>query len=950
MKKLISLTLVFSMLLTLIVPGIGFAANDTDAIAAKMSPIYSKLTTAEKATMKAAYDAAKAFDSTSIPNGTTTTSYWDITEIYAAAYQLKTAEVDSAYAKAYLPEYIEDQALIQFVKALTLIKHAYDDASLQAAMDYFEKISNQGEGMVSGSYSIMNVLFSSITSAELIELFLNTYSNIGSYVTDSDAQALSTAATSEAFLAAATPVAKKAYAGEAASLGLDTLLYGYGWTADVIGQLDYEIRMTLGADGTNADIALVNAMIRSEATISGSTSMKVGASSAYAITLFGQTTNYIKLSSADTTVASISGNVTANALKVGSTTIYVHRSGTTPVAGEDYLYSFTLTVTAASTSSGSTGGTTTTTPTTDTSGDAVNNDADTAVSDSNNVASEADAEKVAEKVTETATALQTTIKNATTTEEKEQVATAVSTLATAIVNSSKVVTTATAAKSVLASTTTLLQSTQAAAATATTATQAKSLATSTQTLLTNATTVISKVTDATEAKTIATDLIKAAASVVTASKTTTVATGTDKADLTKTAKAIQTQIEAVAKAAVAVAGTQTVAKESVTVNTASGVGSVSVSAADLAAKAAAAATAKSDLTTVIKAAGVQMSKDVKPQVTVNVPAVEGAKVIEANLSGLKDVFAVVDEVKVVTPTASFEIDKNSFKEDLGTGAVKVSAQDVDTASLTPAQAAKVPTGAKIIDLNASVGDTKVSTFKKPVSISIPYELKANEDPEKLTVFLLKDDGTVEEVPAVYKDGQVSFKRKGFSFYYVEENDKTFSDLGSVEWARTAIEYIAAKGITSGTSDTTFSPNAQVTRAEFLTMLIKIAQLNGDVSALAFSDVQASDWYAESVAAAFENGITAGTSATTFSPNAPITRQDMAVMVAKVMLADGYVAGDPADATVFNDIAQIQNYAVQSVALASREGIMNGTDLGDFNPTANATRAEAAAMLYNLFTK
>ncbi|MDK2868608.1 MAG: hypothetical protein PWP38_2923, partial [Clostridiales bacterium] len=240
--------------------------------------------------------------------------------------------------------------------------------------------------------------------------------------------------------------------------------------------------------------------------------------------------------------------------------------------------------------------------------------------------------------------------------------------------------------------------------------------------------------------------------------------------------------------------------------------------------------------------------------------------------------------------------------------------------------------------------------KKPINISMPYELSANENPDKLTVFLLKDDGSIESVPAKYENGQVVFSRKGFSIYFVKENDVNFTDLTSVEWARNAIEYIAAKGITGGTSATTFSPNAQITRAEFLTMLMKIAQLNGDVSALPFTDVQASEWYAESVAAAFENDITAGTSTTTFSPNAPITRQDMAVMVAKVMLADGYMPGVPADAAEFNDLAQIQNYAVQSVALASREGIMNGTDLGNFNPTSNATRAEAAAMLYNLFTK
>ncbi|MBS7525874.1 S-layer homology domain-containing protein [Fusibacter paucivorans] len=949
MKKLISLSLVFSMLLTLMVPGIGFAANDKAAISDKMSPIYSELTETEKTTMKAAFDAAKAFDSTSIPNMTTTMSFWDITEIYAAADKLKTGKVDDAYLAPTgvgAAEYVERQALIQFVKALAMIKHAYSDASLQEAMDYFEKISTQGEGSVAAQYSVMNVLFSSITSADLIELFLNTYSHIGNYVTATDAEALSTAATAEAFIAASKPVVKKAYAGEATALGLDTLLYGYEWDGDLIVILDDEIRTTLGATGSKADIALVNAMIRSEATISGTQALTEGNTVSYAITLFGQTTNYIKLTSSNTAIATVSGNINVTAVDAGTATIYVHRSGTTtPVAGEDYLYSFAVVVSEPSSGGGSGGSSNPPADDdNDTSGDAVNDDADSAVEDSNNVASEADAEKVAEKVTETATALQTTIKNATTTEEKEQVATAVTNLTTAILNSSKVVASEAAAKTVLTSTKTLLESTQAAAASVSTATQSKALTDSTKNLLRNAATVISKVTDAAEAKTIATDLIKAAASVATASKTSTVVnTGEAK----KAANEIQTQIEKVAKAAIAVAGTQTIAKESVTV--AAGVGSVAISASELASKAQAAASAKADMESIIRATGVQMSKNVKPQVTINVPVVEGADVIEANMSGLSDVFAVVDEVKVVTPTASFEIDKNSFSEDLTTD-VKVSAKNVSVTDLSAVQRAQVPSNAKVIDLNASVGDTKVSTFKKPINVALPYELSANENPDKLTVFLLKDDGTIESVPAKYENGQVTFSRKGFSIYFVKENDVNFTDLTSVEWARDAIEYIAAKGITGGTSATTFSPNAQITRAEFLTMLMKIAQLNGDASALPFTDVQASDWYAESVAAAFENDITSGTSTTTFSPDAPITRQDMAVMVAKVMLADGYLPGVPADAAEFNDLSQIKNYAVQSVALASREGIMNGTDLGNFNPTANATRAEAAAMLYNLFTK
>jgi len=185
---------------------------------------------------------------------------------------------------------------------------------------------------------------------------------------------------------------------------------------------------------------------------------------------------------------------------------------------------------------------------------------------------------------------------------------------------------------------------------------------------------------------------------------------------------------------------------------------------------------------------------------------------------------------------------------------------------------------------------------------------------------------------------------------VKESNITFADLNQAAWSKDTVEYLASKGIAIAKAGNNFEPNAKITRAEFLDMLMRIAQLNGDVQKMPFTDVSSNDWYADSVAAAYENGIVSGTSATTFSPDASITRQDMAVMISKVMKADGYTSADLTELARFNDGNSVATYAKEAVAMVSRETVVNGTPEGNFNPKDNTTRAEAAAMIYNLFTR
>jgi len=162
--------------------------------------------------------------------------------------------------------------------------------------------------------------------------------------------------------------------------------------------------------------------------------------------------------------------------------------------------------------------------------------------------------------------------------------------------------------------------------------------------------------------------------------------------------------------------------------------------------------------------------------------------------------------------------------------------------------------------------------------------------------------------------------------------------------------LAGKGFINGKSEGLFDPNAAITRAEFAALLTRLLALSGEVSSMPFADVPSDAWYAEDVAAAFANGVVTGNSATTFDPNGNITRQEMAVMIGRVLSEQGYVAADTTELTAFTDSNAVAAWAKSGVAMAAREEIVNGNPDGSFAPAANASRAEAAVMLYRLFKK
>lgn len=170
----------------------------------------------------------------------------------------------------------------------------------------------------------------------------------------------------------------------------------------------------------------------------------------------------------------------------------------------------------------------------------------------------------------------------------------------------------------------------------------------------------------------------------------------------------------------------------------------------------------------------------------------------------------------------------------------------------------------------------------------------------------------------------------------------FSDISQALWAKEAIDYLAQRKIINGKSENIFAPNDYLTRAEAVKLLVTAfnIEIPAELS-LPFDDVNNSDWFYPYLCAAYKSGLIQGITQNTFAPQQTITRQDIAVLISRIIKSDE----EGADLT-FSDSGEISDYAKNSVSLLCSLGIINGTDQNRFAPHENTTRAQAAKIWYN----
>ena len=167
----------------------------------------------------------------------------------------------------------------------------------------------------------------------------------------------------------------------------------------------------------------------------------------------------------------------------------------------------------------------------------------------------------------------------------------------------------------------------------------------------------------------------------------------------------------------------------------------------------------------------------------------------------------------------------------------------------------------------------------------------------------------------------------------------FQDVGQNDWFASAVRYVTGKSLMNGTSTTAFAPNENMSRAMLATVLYRMSGETAEADN-SFRDVSSSAYYAAAVNWASSEGIVNGTGADVFSPNASITREQLAAMLYRY-------AGEPsvsADLSVYTDTVDISPYASKAVEWCVAKGILSGESATRVAPQDTATRAECAAML------
>lgn len=274
------------------------------------------------------------------------------------------------------------------------------------------------------------------------------------------------------------------------------------------------------------------------------------------------------------------------------------------------------------------------------------------------------------------------------------------------------------------------------------------------------------------------------------------------------------------------------------------------------------------------------------------------------------------------------------------------------------------------DVQAAVGDrpliqlslsidgkqTNWSNPNAPVTVSVPYAPTAAEleNPESIVVWYIDGSGNVVTIPNGRYDaatGTVTFSTTHFSDYAVAYNKVSFGDVPPGAWYEKAVRFIAAREITAGTGGGNYSPEAKLTRGEFIVLMMRAYGISPDANPTDNFTDAGNTWYTGYLAAAKRLGISAGVGNNQFAPEKEITRQEMFTLLYNALKVIGQLPEGDSGKTLtdFTDADDIASWGEEAMTLLVKTGTVSGSG-GKLMPTDTTTRAEMAQVLYNLLIK
>lgn len=258
----------------------------------------------------------------------------------------------------------------------------------------------------------------------------------------------------------------------------------------------------------------------------------------------------------------------------------------------------------------------------------------------------------------------------------------------------------------------------------------------------------------------------------------------------------------------------------------------------------------------------------------------------------------------------------------------------------------------VFDFSISIvgygGSRAVSNFEEPVSVTMPLKTYP-ADPRKVSVYHVNEEtGELEYSGGKYSDGALNFKTRHFSKFVAVEYNKTFADI-HLHWAKDEIEVLASRMITTGTTEKTFSPDDEVTRAQFAVLLSRALTLPKQKFEGVFKDIPENmTWGNIEIEAAYRAGIIKGKTEGVFEPNTPITREQMTLMMIRAIeYQNPSMLKELKSVKTFTDIGGVNPVTQKSIMDATSLGLLKGYYDGTFRPRDYSTRAQTSVVLYRL---
>ncbi len=350
--------------------------------------------------------------------------------------------------------------------------------------------------------------------------------------------------------------------------------------------------------------------------------------------------------------------------------------------------------------------------------------------------------------------------------------------------------------------------------------------------------------------------------------------------------------------------------------------------------------------------------------------------VSIDVSGKKDVdtvslpknavsaFAESEKIKTLSiacqdATLTFDdkaLDAAAEKMNADTDRLSVSAKRVQPDSLSEEQKKAVGGDAVILSVSVSLkhydaggnetGSEAIHELGGKLEISFPYEMKEGQTENTTALYFLADDGTLTLMSFVYRDGKIMLTTEHCSYFAAEYCPcLAFADVDINGWYKNAINYVLDKKLMNGVGPTEFKPGGTTTRAQFVTVLGRLAGAKVSQDAdTGFSDVVNDGWSAGYIKWAAENGIVKGYENGTFGQYDEITREQMAAILYRFAKYQGRGVSAFKELSAYADSGRVSSWAREAMSWACAEGLIAGVGEARLDPSGKATRAQMATIL------